>query len=224
MANYEKTIQTAFREVADSMAATGTYDRQIRAQRTMIEEIRETERLSRMRFRNGVDDYFSVFDAQRQLYSAQQQLVAYRPARLDSEVSLYRPWAGLARRGRRTAGRGLGSGFDRARHGLSARARRRRGRAAAICEPGRARPRRGRPFPPDVTRRSLPWRNHESGRSRSLPSPGRSAPKPCRLTFAVARPIPFRGIAHVTVAICRAVFPQRPAAPGSWILSLTCPR
>ncbi|AOZ10580.1 RND transporter [Cupriavidus malaysiensis] len=94
VANYEKTIQTAFREVADSMAATGTYDRQIQAQRTMIEEIRETERLSRMRFRNGVDDYFSVFDAQRQLYSAQQQLVAYRLARLDSEVSLYKALGG----------------------------------------------------------------------------------------------------------------------------------
>ena len=121
MANYEKTIQTAFREVADSMAATGTYDRQIQAQRTMIEEIRETERLSRMRFRNGVDDYFSVFDAQRQLYSAQQQLVAYRLARLDSEVSLYKALAGLARRGRRSgraAGRrqrpdGIGRGLRR---------------------------------------------------------------------------------------------------------------
>jgi len=94
VANYEKTIQTAFREVADSMAATATYDRQIKAQETMVQEINETEKLSRMRFRNGVDDYFGVFDAQRQLYNARQQLVTYRLARLDSQVALYKALGG----------------------------------------------------------------------------------------------------------------------------------
>ncbi|QYY27785.1 efflux transporter outer membrane subunit [Cupriavidus pinatubonensis] len=94
VAAYEKTIQQAFREVADGLAARGTYDRQAAAQETLSREIEETRRLSEMRFRNGVDNYFPVFDAQRQLYSAQQTLVTIRLARLTSRVDLYKALGG----------------------------------------------------------------------------------------------------------------------------------
>ena len=94
IAAYEKTIQTAFREVADGLAARGTYDRQAAAQETLVKEVGETQRLSEMRFKNGVDDYFSVFDAQRQLYTAQQTLATIRLARLTSRVALYKALGG----------------------------------------------------------------------------------------------------------------------------------
>jgi len=94
VANYEKTIQTAFREVADSMAARATYERQVKAQEALVREGSETRRLSEMRFKNGVDDYFGVFDAQRQLYTAQQSLVTYKLAGLTSRVSLYKALGG----------------------------------------------------------------------------------------------------------------------------------
>ncbi|WP_092137690.1 efflux transporter outer membrane subunit [Cupriavidus sp. YR651] len=94
VAAYEKTIQGAFREVADGLAARGTYDRQAAAQESLEKEITETRRLSEMRFKNGVDDYFAVFDAQRQLYSAQQSLATIRLARLTSRVGLYKALGG----------------------------------------------------------------------------------------------------------------------------------
>ncbi|KJK14407.1 RND transporter [Burkholderiaceae bacterium 16] len=94
IASYEKTIQTAFRDVADGLAARGTYDREAAAQETLVKEAGETQRLSEMRFKNGVDDYFSVFDAQRQLYTAQQTLATIRLARLTSRVALYKALGG----------------------------------------------------------------------------------------------------------------------------------
>ncbi|BDB26602.1 outer membrane efflux protein [Cupriavidus sp. TA19] len=106
VANYEKTIQTAFREVADSMAARATYERQVKAQEALVREGSETRRLSEMRFKNGVDDYFGVFDAQRQLYAAQQSLVTYKLAGLTSRVSLYKSLGGGWREVADNAGNG----------------------------------------------------------------------------------------------------------------------
>ncbi|WP_080439090.1 efflux transporter outer membrane subunit [Burkholderia ubonensis] len=94
VANYERTIQSAFREVADSMAARTTYEREVNAQQKMIHDISETQRLAQMRFQNGVDDYFGVFDAQRQLFQAQQLLVTYKLAGLTSRVTLYKALGG----------------------------------------------------------------------------------------------------------------------------------
>ncbi|AOJ04329.1 RND transporter [Burkholderia mayonis] len=94
VANYERTIQSAFREVSDSMTARGTYEREAKAQETMIRDLSETKRLAEMRFRNGIDDYFGVFDAQRQLFGAQQSLVTYKLAGLTSRVTLYKALGG----------------------------------------------------------------------------------------------------------------------------------
>jgi multidrug efflux system outer membrane protein len=94
IATYEKTIQTAFREVADGLAARGTYDQQIAAlQRDTAAEQRSLD-LSQLRYRNGVDSYLSVLTAQTNLYAAQQSLITARTARLTNLVDLYEALGG----------------------------------------------------------------------------------------------------------------------------------
>ncbi|QCP48381.1 efflux transporter outer membrane subunit [Trinickia violacea] len=89
IAQYEKSIQSAFREVADGLAARGTYDEQIAAlERDVFAEQRALD-LSELRYHNGVDSYLAVLAAQTALYSAQQSLVNARVNRLTSLVNLY---------------------------------------------------------------------------------------------------------------------------------------
>jgi len=94
VATYEKAIQTAFREVADSLAARGTYDQQIEAQRALAASYDEAYRLSLLRFRQGLDTYQSPLDSQRQLYTAQQDLITLRLQRLQNLVTLYKVLGG----------------------------------------------------------------------------------------------------------------------------------
>jgi multidrug efflux system outer membrane protein len=94
VANYEKAIQTAFQEVADGLAARGTYGDQVRAQRDLVQTSQDYYSLAERRFRTGVDSYLTLLDAQRQLFSAQQQLVSDRLAQLTSEVNLYKALGG----------------------------------------------------------------------------------------------------------------------------------
>ena len=89
VAQYEKAIQTAFREVADTLAVLGTVDQQISAQESLVHASAETYRLASARYTRGVDSYLSVLDAQQSLYSAQQRLVAIRLAKLANQVRLY---------------------------------------------------------------------------------------------------------------------------------------
>ncbi|PPK42118.1 multidrug efflux system outer membrane protein [Trinickia symbiotica] len=89
VANYEKAIQSAFRDVADGLAARSTYDQQIDAlERNTFAEQRTLD-LSTLRYRNGVDSYLQVLTAQTNLYSAQQSLINARMARLTTLVNLY---------------------------------------------------------------------------------------------------------------------------------------
>jgi multidrug efflux system outer membrane protein len=89
IAQYEKAIQTAFREVADGLAARGTYDQQIQAlERNTFAEQRALD-LSELRYKNGVDSYLSVLTAQTNLYAAQQSLINARLNRLTNLVDLY---------------------------------------------------------------------------------------------------------------------------------------
>ena len=94
VAQYEKTIQTAFREVSDGLAARGTYDDQVASLERLTEAQQRRLALSAMRFRNGVDPYLTVLTAQTDLYNAQQTLVAARLARLTNLVDLYRSLGG----------------------------------------------------------------------------------------------------------------------------------
>ncbi|WP_198368407.1 TolC family protein, partial [Burkholderia ubonensis] len=94
IANYEKAIQSAFREVADGLAARGTYDQQIAAlQRNEHAQQRRYD-LSDLRYKNGVDSYLSVLTAQTDLYAAQQTLINARLARWTNLVDLYRALGG----------------------------------------------------------------------------------------------------------------------------------
>lgn len=89
LTQYEKAIQTAFREVADALAVCGTVDRQLAAQQSLVDALAESHRLSLARFERGVDSYLGVLDAQRSLFAAQQELVSLRLARFASRVRLY---------------------------------------------------------------------------------------------------------------------------------------
>lgn len=89
LTQYEKTIQIAFREVADALAVKGTIDQQLAAQQSFVNAVAETYRLANKRYTEGIDDYFGVLDAQRSLYAAQQVLIALRLARLTNLVQLY---------------------------------------------------------------------------------------------------------------------------------------
>jgi multidrug efflux system outer membrane protein len=94
LTQYEKAIQTAFREVADALAVRGTVDQQLSAQQSLVEAVAETYRLSNARYMKGMDSYLGVLDAQRSLNAAKQGLIALRLARLSSLVTLYKVLGG----------------------------------------------------------------------------------------------------------------------------------
>ncbi|RYG30094.1 MAG: hypothetical protein EON93_15485 [Burkholderiales bacterium] len=94
VAQYEKTLQTAFREVADALARRGTIDDQLAAQRSLTENAAASYRLSEARFRAGVDGFLSTLDSQRAQYAAEQELIATRLIRETNAVELYRALGG----------------------------------------------------------------------------------------------------------------------------------
>jgi multidrug efflux system outer membrane protein len=89
LTEYERAIQTAFREVADTLAVLGTIAERIEAHEALLEATSESYRLSQIRFENGLDSYLSVLDAQRSLYTAQQGMVWLRLQRLTNQIRLY---------------------------------------------------------------------------------------------------------------------------------------
>jgi multidrug efflux system outer membrane protein len=94
VAQYEKAIQTAFREVADALVARGTLDEQLAAQQALVTASAAAYRLADMRYRGGVDSYLSALVAQVSLYGAQQQLQTVRLLRLQNLVTLYKALGG----------------------------------------------------------------------------------------------------------------------------------
>jgi outer membrane protein, multidrug efflux system len=94
IADYEKTIQTAFREVADALVARASLDQQIDAQRAVQEAQADRLRLADLRYQNGVSSIIEVLDAQRELYTAEQALGQARLLRLTNAIDLYRSLGG----------------------------------------------------------------------------------------------------------------------------------
>ena len=94
VAQYEKSIQTAFREVADALAGRATLGEQVRAQRAQAEAESVRFRLSDMRYRNGIASALDLLDAQRSLYTAQQSAVTTRLLQLQNQVTLYKTLGG----------------------------------------------------------------------------------------------------------------------------------
>jgi multidrug efflux system outer membrane protein len=96
VADYEKTVQSAFRDVADALSARLWLAEQVGIARTALSTQRERARLSQLRYDNGAAAYLDVLDAQRDLLAAEQQLVQTRRALLSSQVSLYAALGGGA--------------------------------------------------------------------------------------------------------------------------------
>ncbi len=86
---YERSIQNAFREVADALAVRGTIGEEVAAQESLVNAASATYRLSSSRYERGIDSYLSVLDAQRSMYAAQLVLVTLRQAKLANQISLY---------------------------------------------------------------------------------------------------------------------------------------
>jgi len=86
---YEKTIQTAFREVADALAVQSMIDRQIAAQKTLTKAVEKTCFLAEKRYEKGIDSYLGVLDAQRSLYAQQQVLNTLLLQKRANQVRLY---------------------------------------------------------------------------------------------------------------------------------------
>ena len=94
VAQYEKAIQTAFRDVADALALRGTISDQMAAQQSLTDAAGESYRLSQARYEEGNDSYLNVLDSQRSLYGSEQNLINLRLARLTNLVTLYKVLGG----------------------------------------------------------------------------------------------------------------------------------
>jgi len=91
---YEKTIQNAFREVADAIIEYRKTAEQRTQQELLVQALRDTERLSTIRYRGGLDSYLQVLDAERNLFEGELSLARLRQRELTAIVQLYRAVGG----------------------------------------------------------------------------------------------------------------------------------
>ena len=94
LAQYEKSIQTGFKEVSDALAGSTTLAEQARAQTAQAEAERKRFYLSDLRYRNGVASYLDLLDAQRSLFALEQADVQVRLAQLINQINLYKALGG----------------------------------------------------------------------------------------------------------------------------------
>jgi outer membrane protein, multidrug efflux system len=94
IAQYERAIQVAFREVADALAGRATLGEQLAAQELQAKAEAERFRLAELRYKNGVSSYLDVLDAQRSLFATQQALAQSRLAQQQNQVALYKALGG----------------------------------------------------------------------------------------------------------------------------------
>lgn len=94
VSQYEKAVQTAFKEVADTLAERSQWGARLGAQHGMVVATNKALELSQARFGAGVDNYLSVLDAQRSLYAAQQNLIALRQGEQASRITLWKVLGG----------------------------------------------------------------------------------------------------------------------------------
>lgn len=91
---YEQAVQVAFREVADQLAARGTYQAQLDAQNALVEATGQAYELSTARYDSGIDNFLTVLDSQRSLFAAQQGAVNVKKAFMVNLVNLYKVLGG----------------------------------------------------------------------------------------------------------------------------------
>jgi outer membrane protein, multidrug efflux system len=112
VAQYEKAIQSAFREVSDALAGRATLGEQLRAQRAQADAEATRFRLADLRYRSGAASYLDLLDAQRSLFSAQQAAIQVQLAQLQNQVALYKALGGGWRDERTADAGGLVRGLD----------------------------------------------------------------------------------------------------------------
>ena len=91
---YEKTIQVAFREVADALSARAIINEEIAAQQAALQAQSERLALAQARYQNGIANYLEVLDAERELFASEQQLLQTRLLRLTNAGDRYRSLGG----------------------------------------------------------------------------------------------------------------------------------
>ncbi len=96
IAKYEKAIQTAFREVADQLAARKNLDAQMQAQNNLAEAAEESYKISSVRYDAGIDSFINVADSQRTLFNAKQNQIALEKEKLSNLVLIYKVLGGGA--------------------------------------------------------------------------------------------------------------------------------
>ncbi|MBY0468046.1 MAG: efflux transporter outer membrane subunit [Burkholderiaceae bacterium] len=94
VAQYERAVQSAFREVADALAGRATLGDQLRAQQAQAQAEETRTRLADLRYHNGASSYLDVLDAQRSLFTAQQAVVQAQAAERQNRVTLYKVLGG----------------------------------------------------------------------------------------------------------------------------------
>ncbi|WP_438382305.1 efflux transporter outer membrane subunit [Asaia sp. BMEF1] len=94
IATYEKTVQTAFKEVSDALTARETYLAQDTHLKTLVGSSQQAFDLAMMRYNTGIDPYLTTLTQQRSLYEAQQNLIVVQLARYQNLVTLYRALGG----------------------------------------------------------------------------------------------------------------------------------
>jgi multidrug efflux system outer membrane protein len=94
VAQYQKTIQLAFKEVSNGLAAMGTFGGQLSAQSALVQADQEYFDMAQQRYEEGVDSYLTLLDAQRELFAARQKLLSDRLAQLSAQVQLYKALGG----------------------------------------------------------------------------------------------------------------------------------
>jgi multidrug efflux system outer membrane protein len=96
VANYQRTVQEAFREVSDGLVARQRLEEQIRAQENAVAAQRGLADSAELRYQSGVSIYLEVLDAERSLFAAEQQLITLRAAALQNGAALYTALGGGA--------------------------------------------------------------------------------------------------------------------------------
>ncbi|RKF23320.1 efflux transporter outer membrane subunit [Altericroceibacterium spongiae] len=89
VANYDKTVQTAFREVSDALAGRRWLAQQVLSLEENVEAQEQIAHIARLRYREGVADYLEVLDAERSLFSARQTLLTTRRSLYQNAATLF---------------------------------------------------------------------------------------------------------------------------------------
>ena len=96
VAEYEKTVQLAFREVADLLSARATLSRQLKSAQANRATQGKLLEIANARYAIGFASYLDVLEVQRDFISSSQTLLLVRRAQLDTASLLYKALGGGA--------------------------------------------------------------------------------------------------------------------------------